>query len=288
MHDTLFENQRAWSNATLAQVNESFEGYAAELQLDMEQFRTDMNSDEVADAVSADRVAGNRDGVRGTPTFVLQGETIANPGSYEQFQSLIMAAFTAAGADPNAESASEEDPATSTPQAVHEHADLAVYIRGQQLDLSQDKYQSHETDGVGEEHEDGDADDGHLHEYLHLHDGNGAVIHKHMTGYTLADFFASLGIELTNKCVRLDTGEEYFANELETLTGMVNGERVEDIAGYEFNDEDRVLISFGNERALDEEMAGVSDEACIYSEACPERGEAPEEECVVGLGSACE
>lgn len=272
MHDKLFDNQRSWSNATVADVQETFEQYAEQLGLDVERFRADMDSREVADAIAADRAAGNRAGVRGTPTFVLQGKTISNPSGYEEFAVLIEEALRAAGVDPNAEL--PEDTATTTVEAVHKHADIAVFIRDQKLDLSQGKYQSTEVD--------------HKHEYLHLHDGNGEVLHAHAKGYTLADFFGSVGITLTDECLKLDTGEEYCANDIETLTGMVNGARVDDIAGYEFNDEDRILISFGNERNLDAEMAAVTDKACIYSETCPERGEAPAEACVGGVGTNCE
>lgn len=294
MHDLLFENQRSWANATVAQVQETFTGYAETLGLDSAQFQADMNSNEVSDAINADRIAGNRAGVRGTPTFVLQGETLDNPSSYEQFRSLVAAAFEDAGADPNSAAADGNVVATTT-EAVHKHADIAVYIREQQLDLSQDKYQSHGHDGGTDDHADNENGiseseeaGGDKHPYLHLHDTNGDVIHAHANGYTLADFFQSIGITLTNECLKLDTGEEYCANELETLTGMVNGERVADIAGYEFNDEDRILISFGNERALDEEMASVTHDACIYSETCPERGAPPDETCVGGIGTNCE
>jgi protein-disulfide isomerase len=286
MHDKLFDNQRGWASATATQVDETFLSYAEDLGLDLTQFENDMSASKTTDAVAADRAAGNRTGVRGTPTFVLQGEVIDNPQSYDQFRNLIIAAFNAAGADPYA---TPVDTAATTTAAVHKHADFAVYIRGQEVDFSQEKYQSHgHVEGEeGDEHDDGEVS-GNKHQYLHLHDGNGEIIHQHATGYTLADFFGSIGVTLTNDCITLDTGEEYCENDLETLTGMVNGERVADIAGYEFADEDRIVVSFGNERALDEEMANVTDIACIYSETCPERGEAPDEACVGGIGTACE
>lgn len=271
MHDKLFENQRSWSSATLTEVNETFEGYAEELGLDLERFRADMDSSEVADAVDADRLAGNRAGVRGTPTFILQGETI-QVRSYDEFKALVEAAFQQAGVDPKAVSA--EEPATTTVEAVHKHADIAVYVRDQKVDLSQERYQS--------------AEGAEKHPYLHLHDGNGEVLHAHANGYSLANFFASVGVTLSNECIALAETERYCANDIETLTGLVNGERVSDIAGYEFTDEDRILISFGNERNLDGEMAAVTDKACIYSETCPERGAPPAEGCVGGVGSNCE
>ena len=40
--------------------------------------------------------------------------------------------------------------------------------------------------------------------YLHLHDGNGHVIHRHKPDLTLGDFFHSLGMTMTSSCFELD------------------------------------------------------------------------------------
>jgi protein-disulfide isomerase len=71
-HDLLFENQAAWSGA--AAPNALFMSYAEELDLDMDQFRRQMNSSILRDKVQADLAEGRERGVTGTPTFFLNGE----------------------------------------------------------------------------------------------------------------------------------------------------------------------------------------------------------------------
>lgn len=274
MHDRLYETQLDWSGGD---TDKLFSQYAGELGLDVARFAADMNDGGIGDKIRADQREGNRNDVSGTPTFFLNGRKIANPAGFEQFRALVQQEIDQMPADERVSGETES-------AAVHEHADIKVILRGQSLDLSQDKYQSHGHDADGNEvNED-------KHPYLHLHDGNGAIVHKHSLGYTLADFFASLGITLTDECLTLDTGEAFCENEAESLRFVVNGEARDDIAGYEFTDLDRMLISFGNEdeAALQAQIASVSDEACIYSETCPERGTPPTENCIGGLGTNCE
>ena len=88
MHDLLFEEQQNWgerqaSNPTI------FEQYAEQLGLDIEQFKQDVDSQEVKDRVVSDRDTGIRLGVNSTPTFFLNGEKIQNPRGYEAFKSLL-------------------------------------------------------------------------------------------------------------------------------------------------------------------------------------------------------
>ncbi|MEX2145234.1 MAG: DsbA family protein [Candidatus Spechtbacterales bacterium] len=87
MHDMLFENQTAWANDRNAE--EKFVEYAQALGLDVEQFRTDMNSDEAKNKVKNDYDGGYRSGVPGTPTFFLNGDKISNPRNYDEFKAVI-------------------------------------------------------------------------------------------------------------------------------------------------------------------------------------------------------
>lgn len=89
MHDKLFEGQKEWSEQSIARVKDSFVQYARELGLDKSRFEQDINTDEVKKKVEADYQSGVRAGVRGTPTFFLNGKKIANPRSYDIFSQLI-------------------------------------------------------------------------------------------------------------------------------------------------------------------------------------------------------
>jgi protein-disulfide isomerase len=76
MHDKLYETQDAWSNASPDQRQNFFDGYAKDLGLNVDQFRTDMTSKQVARQINRDRALGEKIGVSGTPTFVLNGKTM--------------------------------------------------------------------------------------------------------------------------------------------------------------------------------------------------------------------
>lgn len=88
MHDLLYENQDAWAQSkTPASV---LEGYASQLGLNLDQFKTDMNGSSVADTINADVKAAQAKGANSTPTFVLNGKKIEqNPRSIDEFKKLL-------------------------------------------------------------------------------------------------------------------------------------------------------------------------------------------------------
>lgn len=93
MHDVIFETQELWSLEHDAR--EIFLRYAESLGMDMEQFKKDIDSDEVKAEVQSDLESGIRSRVNSTPTFFLSGEKIANPRNYDEFKKLIEAALAA-------------------------------------------------------------------------------------------------------------------------------------------------------------------------------------------------
>jgi protein-disulfide isomerase len=66
MHDLLFENSRALDDASL-------KSYAEQLGLDVATFENDMNDPALSQAVQKDVAEASRLGVRGTPTFFING-----------------------------------------------------------------------------------------------------------------------------------------------------------------------------------------------------------------------
>jgi protein-disulfide isomerase len=91
MHDILYEKQNEW--ARVANVTPLFESYATLLALDLEKFKTDFSSDTVKDFVRAQRIHAVQSGLQGTPSFFVDGEQIRNPGSYDEFRSIILQAL---------------------------------------------------------------------------------------------------------------------------------------------------------------------------------------------------
>ena len=156
---------------------------------------------------------------------------------------------------------------------VHVHADFLVYLNGERLDLTGDQYQSKEGDTQ--------------HFYLHLHDNNGHVLHRHEEGYTFAQFFDSIGFAMTDECFITDTGEEYCTDEGNVLRLYVNGEVHPHPTSYIIQEEDNILLYYGeaNEETIAEYLAEIPDDACISSGTCPERGMPQPETC---SGATCE
>lgn len=89
MHNLVFEYQAEWSPRQ-ADAMGFFTRFAEDIELDMEQFMADLESDEVRFVVDNQRQEGIRRTVNATPTFFIDGHKIRqNPQSYEQFRSIV-------------------------------------------------------------------------------------------------------------------------------------------------------------------------------------------------------
>ncbi|MCA9553854.1 MAG: thioredoxin domain-containing protein [Myxococcales bacterium] len=82
MHDKLFENQRALQPADL-------EKYAAEIGLNVAQFKKDMESPEVDAIIKKDMEDGAKYGARGTPTLFVNGIPVRGAQPFPAFKTVI-------------------------------------------------------------------------------------------------------------------------------------------------------------------------------------------------------
>ncbi len=149
-HDILFDRQNEWSRKRLS-LN-LFDSYMEEIGLDMEKYKEDLSSDAVIKKVKTDLAAAQFLGLNSTPSFLLQGEPLANPRTIEELGILFDAEFLKVSLIKEGEK-------------IHEHADIKIFLEGEQFDLSDEKYMS--------------TADKQLHPDVHLHDGNGEMIHIH-------------------------------------------------------------------------------------------------------------
>ena len=158
------------------------------------------------------------------------------------------------------------------PDEVHVHSDFVLQITDQQIDLTDNRYQSY---AGSVKHDD-----------IHIHDNEDHVIHRHAEDITLVEFLASININLTSDCLTMDDGSEYCADENDELTLYVNGAQHKDPTTYINQEEDQLLLYYGprNNDQLPNYLDAITDESCIYSGTCPERGIAPAESC----GLSCE
>lgn len=97
MHDRLYETQSSWGETT-ANQQALFEGYAKELGLNMDQFKKDYASSQVADRINQDLASGQQAfEINSTPSFVLNGEKITNPKDLDAFKQVLDEAIKKAG-----------------------------------------------------------------------------------------------------------------------------------------------------------------------------------------------
>ena len=153
-------------------------------------------------------------------------------------------------------------------EEYHVHADFKVSLNGETLNFSQSKYQS---TGFNT-----------LHPEVHLHDNNGNVIHHHGENINFSTFFDSLNISLSNNCFTIDENS-YCTNETHELSFYINNNQVDTLANYVIDDLDQILILYDKKNInITRYLDLVTDEACIQSALCPERGAPSEGSCITG------
>lgn len=94
MHDMLYERATEWNSANNA--SSIFQGYAAQLGLDVDKFKQDVASSQTNAIINADVAQGKKMGINSTPTFYLDGKKIDQaPQDVEGFSKLIDNAIAA-------------------------------------------------------------------------------------------------------------------------------------------------------------------------------------------------
>ena len=93
MHDLLFVRQQEWSGRS--DVANLFSQYAAQLELDTARFDACLSSRQYQAAVTADLEEGIGLGVRGTPTFFINGHYLSGAQPYSVFEEMINALASA-------------------------------------------------------------------------------------------------------------------------------------------------------------------------------------------------
>ncbi len=146
---------------------------------------------------------------------------IAAIGGYAAFEFVTMEG-NAMGAPANAGRLGDE----------HSHASLLVKIFGDDFDFSTPNYQIKTS-------------------WIHFEDQDGKTIHRHSTDVELEYLFNSLSIGLSDKCFIFPDGRQFCTNTDYSLKYFINHDEVDDIRKYVIEEDDRILISYGNESQED-------------------------------------
>ncbi|MGW5745352.1 DsbA family protein [Amycolatopsis sp. NPDC003861] len=92
MYRTMYENQPKWGDQNVSH-RETFFGFARQLGLDLPTFEKDLDAPATAARVARDRADGTALGVRGTPTFFINGRRFDSPPTYEALEAALDAEF---------------------------------------------------------------------------------------------------------------------------------------------------------------------------------------------------
>ena len=112
--------------------------------------------------------------------------------------------------------------------AEHEHASLLVRIFDDKFDFAVPSYQIKSS-------------------WIHFEESDGTTIHRHASEVTLGYLFDSLNIGIDSECYSFPDGRQFCTNEDYSLKYYLNHQLVKDINDYVIQDDDRILITFGNE-----------------------------------------
>lgn len=83
-HDILFERQRSWAqSASETDAKEAFRLYAEEVSLNMDDYTTCLENDEIVSRIEEDMDEGDDLGVTGTPSFFVNGKQVDTGEGYE-------------------------------------------------------------------------------------------------------------------------------------------------------------------------------------------------------------
>tara|TARA_B110000014_G_scaffold233381_1_gene196646 strand:+ start:315 stop:914 length:600 start_codon:yes stop_codon:yes gene_type:complete len=126
----------------------------------------------------------------------------------------------------------------------HIHASLLVNIFGDKFDFSTPNYQVKTS-------------------WIHFENQDGDTIHRHSTGVELEFLFNSMSIAVDDKCFGFPDGRQFCNNDDYSLKFYINQQKVEDIQKYVVQDDDRILITYGNEDqlAIDKQLSELNAQA---------------------------
>lgn len=115
--------------------------------------------------------------------------------------------------------------------SAHEHASILVRIFGDKFDFSSPAFQVKSS-------------------WIHFESQDGNTVHRHAEGVTLGYLFDTLGIGLDEQCYIFPDGRQFCTDENYSLKFFINHQPESDIRDYVLQEDDRILISYGNEDAI--------------------------------------
>ena len=123
----------------------------------------------------------------------------------------------------------------------HIHASMLVKIFGDKFDFSTPNYQIKTS-------------------WIHFENQDGDTVHRHATGVELEFMFNSMNIAIDDQCFVFPDGRQFCTNDDYTLQFYINQQKVDDLRNYIVQEDDRILITYGNEdqEAIEKQLAELN------------------------------
>jgi hypothetical protein len=112
--------------------------------------------------------------------------------------------------------------------SAHEHAAFLVKLDGVPIDFSESKYQVKSR-------------------LIHVENNDGTTLHRHATAVPFIEFLNSVDMDIRNGCFVGDDRREYCDTADKKLRYFVNGTETGSISDYVPNENDRILVIYGDE-----------------------------------------
>ena len=128
----------------------------------------------------------------------------------------------------------------------HEHASILVKIFGDKFDFSLPAYQVKSS-------------------WIHFEANDGNTIHRHSSGVALGYLFQTIKIGLDDKCFNFPDGRKFCTSEDYSLKFFVNHKPVPGITDLIIHNDDRILVSYGNENQtqIDAQLAELDSQPIL-------------------------
>lgn len=148
--------------------------------------------------------------------------------------------------------------ATYKPDAVHYHANFAVYVNGKQEQFKgMQYYEETAAKACTLEKVDDPA------ERAHMHDNVSSVVHVEDHLVTWGNFFQNLSWGIGDDYLKTADGI-FTPSDQNKLTFMLNGKKVESIANVIIGDQDKLLVSYGAGDDAQKQYEGIQNDARKY------------------------
>ena len=148
-------------------------------------------------------------------------------------------------------------------RTTHYHANWAIYVDGERLDLSGDRYMEEigacSASAAGIRPED----------RVHMHENNQDVVHVHHDGATWGHLMANLDMALGDEFLVAANGERFEAGDGRSLVFVLNGIPVPSVHNRVIASGDRLLVSWTSaspREVVEGEFPAVASNAPEYNE----------------------